>query len=132
MAVHLQISFYLRLKIKKAVLCKSAQHMVKESDPRMDGRLPCTVKIQCDLDIRLLRRSSDTCFSLHKYAPPYSKRTLIELAWAVRCSAAANCSISSWMHSRASLEYAMILDFLIKSSTDSGEKNLAVPFVGST
>ena len=26
----------------------------------------------------------------------------------------------------------MILDFLIKSSTPSGEKNLAVPFVGST
>ena len=32
----------------------------------------------------------------------------------------------------ASLEYEMMLDFLIKSSTESGEKNLAVPFVGST
>ena len=30
------------------------------------------------------------------------------------------------------LEYEMMLDFLIKSSTDKAEKNFAVPFVGRT
>ena len=35
-------------------------------------------------------------------------------------------------HHATALEYDMTLDFLIKSSTLSGEKNLAVPLVGKT
>jgi hypothetical protein len=62
----------------------------------------------------------------------FSKRTFIELACAVRCSAVANVSISSWIASSAFLEYEIILDFLIKSSTLNAEKNLAVPLVGRT
>ena len=60
------------------------------------------------------------------------KRTAIEFACAVSPSALANFSISVCISSNALLEYEIILDFLIKSSTLSGEKNFAVPLVGST
>ena len=54
------------------------------------------------------------------------------MAWAVNPSAFANFLISWLKGAKASLEYEIILDFFIKSSTLSGEKNLAVPFVGKT
>ena len=56
----------------------------------------------------------------------------MEFACAVNCSHSANCSISVCTFSKASLEYEIMLDFLIKSSTLRAEKNFAVPFVGST
>ena len=62
----------------------------------------------------------------------YSNLTAIEFACAVSCSDSANFSISLCIFPSASFEYEIILDFFIKSSTDNGEKNFAVPFVGST
>ena len=50
----------------------------------------------------------------------------------VNSSDVANWIISLCIFSNASLEYEIILDFLIKSSTLYGEKNFAVPFVGKT
>ena len=60
----------------------------------------------------------------------FSFLTATALAWAVKPSACANVTISSDNSKSASLLNESILDFLIKSSMDKGEKNLAVPPVG--
>ena len=69
---------------------------------------------------------------LHFAAAPSSKRTSIELAWAVKNSAFAKVTMDRHCCSRFYREYSkMLMDFR-KLSTDSGEKNRAVPEVGST
>ena len=70
-----------------------------------------------------------------KFVPsysPYSKRTRMEFAWAVRCSASAIDTISSRMGANVSLLNSTTLMVLRKLSTERGEKNRAVPEVGST
>ena len=62
----------------------------------------------------------------------YPFLTLTAFAWAVRPSAFAKDIISSCKFKSASLLNDIILDFLIKSSIERGEKNLAVPPVGKT
>ena len=56
----------------------------------------------------------------------------MEFAWAVRCSASATVTISSRMGANVSLLNSTTLMVLRKLSTERGEKNRAVPEVGST
>ena len=141
MTVHFQIPFRMYRQIEQSVSCKSIQHMIKKTDSCINLRLSGSIQVQSYRNIRLLCRSCPGDCSVHSSSPPYfsavfysspSKRTLIELACAVSCSASANASISLCISRNASSEYPMILDFLMKSSTESGEKNFAVPLVGRT
>src|SRR5699024_7792695 len=135
MAVYFQISRYFHVQVKQTMAGKSVQHMIEERDSGIDLIDSLSVQIDGQGDICLFRfpcTCSDSVFHGSLLYSFPSNRTLMELAWAVRCSASANFSMSVWIFSSASLEYEMILDFLIKSSTERGEKNLAVPFVGST
>ena len=56
----------------------------------------------------------------------------MELAWVVSFSLRASVTICSFTGSRAALSYSMTLMVLMKLVTDRGEKNRAVPEVGST
>ena len=56
----------------------------------------------------------------------------MEFAWAVSFSLRAIAMISSFTGSKVVLSYSITLIVLIKLVTDRGEKNRAVPEVGST
>ena len=88
------------------------------------------VQIQLNTDLGLFRIAFDRRSPGHNSHS--SKRTRIEFACAVRCSASAKAITSSWMGSSDARSNSSTLMVLRKLSTLSGEKKRAVPEVGRT
>ena len=105
MAIHVKVSLHLADKVEETMTGKTVQHMIKETDPGICFALSAAVQVQIDHNLGL------TCGALYMRCPlifhqyhSSSKRTAMELAWAVRCSALAKVSISLCTALSASFE----------------------------
>ena len=80
------------------------KHMVKKWNAGLGFTYPCPIKVECEPDFCLFCVSFYGCYTLCHDTPHFSKRTRIEFACAVSCSASANFMISSQTGSNASRE----------------------------
>ena len=117
--------------------CKTVKHMVKETDAGfniMNNQFHPDVSLSL-ISVSFVLRSTDS-FSCHICSPPTVLRLQNGQQWSWHVQSAVlklqtvQCLCESY--AELLLNKYTILDFLTKSSTESAEKNFAVPFVGRT